>query len=461
MRRWIAVVGWCVVASLAAVLSGPGFAAAATPREEQWWYRSLQFPQVWQHSRGAGVTIAVIDSGVDPSVPDMRGATIAAGPDYCPGDPGSLHDADGHGTGVAAMAVAQGHGYGDQGIVGLAPAAHLVSIKVDSDADAGQLAPPICGGGASFAAAIRYAADHAQIMSISVASFDPVPSVEAAIGYALDKGVIVAAAAGNTIEGFTRVAYPAAYPGVLAVSGTDPSGVFSPVSVSGGEVVVAAPCDRMVTPEPAGDPRVGASGYSDGRGTSLASPLVAAEAALIWSRWPKLSSGQVIRQVITTATHKGAAGRNDQYGFGVMDPLLALTRSPDRLATSNPLRAAPPPSSAGSTSPATTGSPSPSATTDSASVTAPATGSASSRAPAATPTSSNSSRGGMRAGSDGRMNVASNSRGSAIAIVVIAVVVIALIVLGLWVSRHRRRSRARDAANIPGYRPSGGSPPSR
>ncbi|WP_223198500.1 S8 family serine peptidase [Solihabitans fulvus] len=133
--------------------------------------------------------------------------------------------------------------------------------------------------------------------------------------------------AGNQSEQGNPATYPASFPGVVSVTGIDESNQFWPQSESGPQTTLAAPAGRIFSANDQGR-------YLRGDGTSYAAPYVAAAAALVWSQHPDLTANQVTRQLTTTADHKGTTPRDDQYGYGILNPLRALTTAPNHDTTS-------------------------------------------------------------------------------------------------------------------------------
>jgi subtilisin family serine protease len=129
--------------------------------------------------------------------------------------------------------------------------------------------------------------------------------------------IVVVAAAGN-IPQVSSVAYPAAYPGVVAAAGTDEHGNHAAVSVTGQQVVLAAPATDIVQPYPG-------HRYAEGTGTSTSTAIIAGAAALVRSRFPKLSATEVIHRLTATAIDKGPPGRDNEYGYGLINIVAALT----------------------------------------------------------------------------------------------------------------------------------------
>ncbi|QLQ40298.2 S8 family serine peptidase [Micromonospora robiginosa] len=253
------------------------------------------------------MTVAVLDTGVDPHQ-DLRG-NLLAGTSTIPGIPGDGRlDENSHGTGMAGLIAA--HGQPDStGAMGIAPDARIMPIKTSGSANTGQ--PD------DLAAGIDYAvAHHADVISISSTggvSADLVRSVRVA----LSSNIVVVAAAGNKPED-SYVGYPATESGVIAVGGIGQSGVVAPVSVDGPEIDVVAPAVDIYSTSYDGK-------YSKGTGTSSATAIVAGAAALIRSKYPDLPAAEVAHRLTATAIDRGPPGRDDQYGYGIIDLVAALT----------------------------------------------------------------------------------------------------------------------------------------
>jgi len=269
---------------------------------------------------GAGIRIAVIDSGVDADHPQLRGQ-VATGRDFLHGDASGRQDCVGHGTAVASIIAAQPAS--GAGLRGLAPGATIVPVRVseqtDTEQQSGEPASP-----AGFATAIDWAVDEgrADVINMSLVMTDDDDRVRAAVARAAAAGVIVVAAAGNhgkPDEANPRP-YPASYPDVIGVGAIGPNGVAGDFSQHGDYVDVMAPGVDVTFAAPG-------AGHLDGSGTSYATPFVAATAALIKQRFPALTPAQVARRIFATADPAPGGRRSDRYGFGVLNPYRALTET--------------------------------------------------------------------------------------------------------------------------------------
>ncbi|MEU8217316.1 type VII secretion-associated serine protease mycosin [Micromonospora taraxaci] len=284
-------------------------AVAAPQRAEQWYLDELRIDQAHKLSTGRGVTVAVVDSGVDASHPDLKGQVLPGGRSYGASGDGRV-DEDGHGTHMAGIIAATNAA--TDGVDGIAPGARILPIKIKKGkgpaSDQAQ------------AQGIRMAVDGgATVVNVSVGGPGAAsPEEEQAIAYALERDVVVVASAGNTAKGESAVISPANIPGVIAVTGTTRGGAFWSGSVQGPEAVVAAPGDGILNIGPD-------HGYGWGDGTSDSAAIVSGVAALIRSKYPDLSASNVINRIIQTARDAGPAGRDPQYGFGRIDPVAALT----------------------------------------------------------------------------------------------------------------------------------------
>ncbi|MCM0675738.1 type VII secretion-associated serine protease mycosin [Micromonospora phytophila] len=291
-----------------------GPAGTSAPAETPWPLRRLEPASAWRLSRGAGVTVAVIDSGVSASHPTLKGQ-VREGRDFngLAARQGRCDEA-GHGTIVAGI-IAGREGTGAP-FSGIAPQARILPVRVLPDtrttADAG-----LPG---QIAEAIRWSVrNDADVINLSLVTLDR-PELAEAVRYAQAEGVVVVAAAGNRQENQQdRPAYPAAYPGVIAVAGVDEQGGHVGSSVTGDYVDVAAPGLNIVGPAPGGE------GYlaEPQGGTSFAAAYVSGVVALVRAAHPDLTPEQVTERLIRTADSP-PEGRNPEVGYGVVNPYRAV-----------------------------------------------------------------------------------------------------------------------------------------
>ncbi|MFF4295336.1 type VII secretion-associated serine protease mycosin [Streptomyces vinaceus] len=297
---------------LAGVAATP--AQAETIRSQQWHLNSMKADDVWKISTGGGVTVAVIDSGID-RIPELEGQVLP-GKDFEPegvrGD--ERTDTSSHGTTMAALIAGSGKHPSGDGAFGLAPGAKILPIRVPHETES---ATP------SWAAAIRYAADSdAKIINVSMGlpTEPEKDQVRAeAVKYALSKGKLIFAAVGNDGDTLNEIAYPAATPGVVGVAAVGVNGEPTKESAHGAQVDLAAPGIDMVTA------CAGKTGLCTSHGTSDATALASASAALLWSAHPDWTNNQVLRVLLNTAGKPNdGSQRNDYIGYGIVRPRIAV-----------------------------------------------------------------------------------------------------------------------------------------
>ncbi|GIM93320.1 S8 family peptidase [Paractinoplanes toevensis] len=296
----------------------------------QWDLGTVRAPEAWARTTGAGVTVAVLDSGVDPGHPDLAGQLLP-GADLTDGTEGPSHDVHGHGTHVAGtIAAATGNG---TGIAGIAPDVRILPVRVLGDNGAGYMSVAAQG--------VIWAADHgADVINLSISGPAEEQSMTYAIAYARGKNVVVVAAAGNDRQKGNPVSFPGAGPGVIAVAATDQGDAVAPFSTAGNYVDIAAPGSGIVSTYP-GNRYVGMNG------TSMAAPHVAAAAALLRSVDRALTPDQIEAALESSAVDLGAPGRDDDYGYGRLDIMAAL----EKVTTPEPAPASPATEPAPSTAP--------------------------------------------------------------------------------------------------------------
>ncbi len=308
-------------------------ARADTIREgQQWVFDMLDVLPAWQQSQGAGVTVAVIDSGVYGRVSDLT-QQVTQGPDFTgvttkPANP----NWGVHGTWMASLIAGHGHDGGGSGVIGVAPEAKLLSIRVIPDrADPRYNAyehEPEAKIQQSLADGINYAVDSgAQVISMSIGYSSPSTVVRKALLNAFSHRAVVVASAGNSgsssgagHDGQAPESFPADYPGVISVGAVSSGGEVAGFSSSNLSVQVAAPGVNV--------PAQGRDGqYWYVSGTSPACALVAGVAALVKSRYPDLAPDLVARALTLTTTDRPANRYDSQVGFGIVDAAAALAKA--------------------------------------------------------------------------------------------------------------------------------------
>ena len=380
---------------------------------QEWWLGGLHVRQTWPRTEGAGITVAVLGTGVDSRHPDLAGS-VTTGPDYT----GSGRTAGGpfwgvNGTAVAAAIAAHGHGTGRaDGLLGVAPDAKILSIRVtlefndplNSDQAIARRLPGAIAHG------IVYAVDHgARVIALPLdpgtagltgqgnpAAAGGSPAERAAVAYALRRNVVLVAPAGDDGQGPGLVDYPAAYRGVIAVGAVSRNGRVAPFSSRHSYVSLAAPGVGLAAAVPP-------DGYARISSTSTSSGIVAGVAALILSRFPHLTAAQVGQALTRSTTRASTAAPG--AGHGIIDAARAVG-----LATSISVAAEPTP-------PAT-----------------PA---------AATPSPNQPERPSTTAAHGAS---ASNLAGSLVRYVVAGLCVLIVLLVGLLLVMRRRRERSRAAA---------------
>jgi len=294
--------------------------------------QKIQAPAVWDHGfTGAGIVVAVVDTGVDSTHPDLLGGVL---PGYNP-DPNYPTAADylGHGTHVAGIIAASTHN--GIGIAGVAPGALILPVRVFNGF--GPDGQPVASDyhvavGILFAANPGYfgAPPYLQADVINLSLGSPTYSQTAidAVNYALDRGIVVVAASGN--EGFRSVTFPALYPGVIAVASTDPQDRRSHFSTSGDFVSVAAPGSSIWSTFPPA--LTGGAAYRKLSGTSMATPHVSGTVALMLEANPNLTPAAVKEILEETADPGPGFERvpNPELGWGRINALRAVQRARER-----------------------------------------------------------------------------------------------------------------------------------
>jgi Subtilase family len=360
----VATVSW--LAGAAPAHAAAGYDVAGAAQAQEWWLGALHVTQAWQTAEGTGITVAVLGTGVAAGHPDLAGS-VTTGPDFT----GSGRTASGpfwgiDGTEVAGVIAGHGHGTGGEaGILGIAPAAKILSIRVSLEYNDPLNSDPAIDRRLPGAVAegITYAVDHgARIIDLPLdpgtagltGQGDPAAAggshaEQAAVGYALRKNVVLVAPAGDDALGAGLVNYPAAYPGVIAVGAVGRDGQVAPFSSRRSYVSLTAPGVALMAATPPG-------GYARISSTSASSGIVAGVAALILSRYPGLTAAQVT-QALTggtiTASMTGRAGAPGA-GHGIVDAARAVDLAAAIISAGRPSQPARP-STGPSTRPAKPG----------------------------------------------------------------------------------------------------------
>jgi len=289
------------VLALVQVLLGSAAHAADAISDGQWFHGFLKTAAAHTIGRGEGVTVAVIDSGVDATHPDLAGSVLS-GVDLVGAGDGRL-DVYGHGTAMAGIIAAHGK------VQGVAPQAKILPIRVMERGEAARDRQAV---------GIRRAvAAGAKVISISIAGPGEDLLQRQEVEAALAADVVIVAGAGNKPEA-ENVQYPAAIEGVVAVSGLDRNGALWARSATGSQLVLAAPSEGISSTGLRKTHYV-----SDG--TSYATAIVAGAVALVRAKFPNLKASEVIRRLTATAIDKGTPGRDSSYGYGILNIVGALT----------------------------------------------------------------------------------------------------------------------------------------
>ncbi|MFF2412215.1 S8 family serine peptidase [Streptomyces sp. NPDC058092] len=291
-------------------------ALAADVQSKQWYLSAMQAEEMWRVTTGEGIKVAVIDSGVNPSTPSLKGQVLK-GFDATGADGDEYDDYRGHGTTMAELIAGTGEG---GGLKGLAPGAKIIPMRIT---DAEFQNEHSVNAHAS-EDAIRAAADSdARIISMSFGGDFPGREEREAVKYAQSKGKLFFAAVGNDAKEGNREQYPAAYPQVVGVSSADREGKVAEYSQNGNIVDIAAPgndvprwCDTTFR------------SYCDGDGgTSAATAIASASAALVWSAHPDWTANQVLNVLFDTAGRDWEKGTLSKYlGHGLIRPSMNILK---------------------------------------------------------------------------------------------------------------------------------------
>ncbi|MFC4912063.1 S8 family serine peptidase [Actinomadura gamaensis] len=332
VRAWHRLMAAALASAAALGPLNPAAAAGPAPREDEWWFRTWPIQdKIWPVTRGGGVTIALLDSGVNARLPELSGAVLP-GADLVDQSTDGRVDLDtespGHGTATAAQMVGQGGG--SSGYLGVAPGARVLPIRIPETALTGDV----------LAKAITTAVDRgAKVVNMSFvqdsAMFTPVhcdPQLAPAITYALRHDVILVAGAGNTGDQENGVEQPASCPGVLGIGALTRQ--LRPWSKTQRQnyVTLAAPGADLSLVDKHGV-------IHGGAGTSSAAGLTSAAIALIRAKNPTMPARVLVQRLFATARPIGGSGWNERAGFGLIDLVAAIdpAHHPVPASASNPL----------------------------------------------------------------------------------------------------------------------------
>jgi len=313
MRKIIASV---LVALLVALV--PQAASSDPVRDRQYWLNDYGFTKAWERSRGEGIKVAVIDTGIDASHPALQGAVVAGTDVSGLGTPDGLTPVgqnNYHGTMVASLIAGRGNADdASAGLLGTAPKSELLSVSMAFGVEGVDTDSQIAEG-------IIWAVDNgAKVINLSLTrnSVSWPESWDQAFLYAFENDVVIVAAVGNRIDGTEQVSAPATIPGVIAVAGVDIDANASELSsTSGFTIGVTAPSEDLVAAYPGGEYRIWS-------GTSGAAPIVSGMVALIRSLYPEMNAANVVNRVIQSATKDGFENYSSAYGYGLIDAEAAL-----------------------------------------------------------------------------------------------------------------------------------------
>ncbi|MFI0262699.1 S8 family serine peptidase [Streptomyces sp. NPDC017056] len=316
------------VAVTGALLFGTApVAAADETRAAQWPLESFEAEQVWQKATGKGVTVAVIDTAINGKHPDLQG-NVLKGKSFIDGVPAADQEtSEDHGTSMASIIAAHGHGPGNaDGVKGLAPDAKILPVALPTFANG--------TGDADLGDAIRYAVDAgATVINMSIAPGSLTGVDEQAIAYAVQKDVLLVAGAGNEGKELSPLA---ASPGVVGVGAVGANGRPWEDSNHGSALMLTAPGVHIRS-------AAASKPYRQASGTSDATAYVSAAAALLRSKFPNLTAGQIANRLVKTAGMppgmEGTKLPDPFYGYGFIRPLRALSQDIPAGSKNGPLKA--------------------------------------------------------------------------------------------------------------------------
>ncbi|MEU3078035.1 S8 family serine peptidase [Streptomyces laurentii] len=419
-RGFLSTMAATVVLTAGFVGTAP-LAGAADVRSQQWYLDAMHAEEIWKTSTGEGVTVAVIDTGVNPDTPALKGQVLK-GKDLTEAKGEETDDYTGHGTTMAELIVGTGKGGGLQG---LAPGAKVIPFRISDT----EFQNENKVNAFDMEEAIKAAADsEAKVINMSFGNEFYATAVRDAVKYAQAKGKLLFASAGNDAKRGNKENFPAAYPEAIAVAATNREGRAEGYSQHGDYVDLSAPgadipgwCDETF------------KGYCRAGGTSNAAAIASASAALIWSVHPDWTGNQVLRAMLESAARSDdwePGTVSNALGYGIVRPNANINRGIGKPGDPNinPLtnEKVGGKSAASGTAGTSGASGKPGATTEPGASTAPG----SSQAPEAKPSAD-----GVVAGSD-----KSADSGSPLGLVIGGVAVVAVVAVAAFLIVRRRRT---------------------
>jgi type VII secretion-associated serine protease mycosin len=313
VRRPAAALCAAALGALAVVMLPAVPASADDVRDRQWYLSALDLPEMHKTTQGEGVTVAVVDTGVDATHPDLRG-NVLPGLDLYDDKAKGRVDRATHGTAMASIIAGHGHGTNNaDGVLGIAPKAKILPVTIKNKKQ-GIISPQ------ALAVGIKWAVDHgADVVNVSLSSSSN-DDLDRAVKYAYENNVIVVASVGNRQDAL--IGWPARHPGALAVTGTNRKGGLGPESIPAEQTDIAAPSVDIVDAVPGGT-------YSTSTSTSSATAVVSGAVALVRAKYPTLNSYHIFERILETTRDAGEPGKDQDYGWGVLDLRDALTGQPD------------------------------------------------------------------------------------------------------------------------------------
>ena len=320
-----------------AALGPAAIARADSIRDNQWHLTSLNVSEAHQRSKGEGVTVAIVDVGVDATHVDLAANVLP--PVAVNGDTGNIRvDPDGHGTALAGLIAGQGHGANrENGVLGVAPAARILPVVIRGDAGPNPAGRTVTAD--LLAAGLELAAKRGATVIVVGYSVAGSPRLEQAVAAARRADAVVVAADGNR-QGESVEGFPAGYDGVLAAVPLGRDGSVTVNSPSGRRLGIGVPGVEIMTTNTGGGYRVDAGSASAG--------ILAAAVALVRSAYPRLRADEIVHRLASTAIDGGPSGPDAEHGRGRLDLVAAVTRT---VAPLSPPTASPAASASVSASP--------------------------------------------------------------------------------------------------------------